>query len=50
MEALFVIATALTRMLEATNRAVVALANKNARMAWVLLAADQCYMPEHTAA
>jgi transposase len=33
-----------------TNRAVVALANKNARMAWVLLATDQCYRPEHTAA
>jgi transposase len=33
-----------------TNRAVVALANKNARIAWVLLATDQVYMPEHTAA
>jgi transposase len=33
-----------------TNRAVVALANKNARMAWVRLATDQVYMPEHTAA
>jgi transposase len=33
-----------------TNRAVVALANKNARIAWVLLATDQVYMPEPTAA
>jgi transposase len=33
-----------------TNRAVVALANKNARIAWVLLATDQVYRPEHTAA
>jgi hypothetical protein len=33
-----------------TNRAVVALANKNARIAWVLLTTDQVYMPEHTAA
>ena len=33
-----------------TTRAVVALANTNARMAWVLLATDQCYRPEHTAA
>jgi transposase len=33
-----------------TNRAVVALANKNARIAWVLLATDQYYRPEHTAA
>jgi len=33
-----------------TNRAVVALANKNARMAWVLLATDQDYRPEPTAA
>ena len=33
-----------------TNRAVVALANKNARIAWVLLATDQVYMPDHTAA
>ncbi len=32
------------------NRAVVALANKNARIAWVLLVTDQVYMPEHTAA
>ncbi len=29
-----------------TNRAVVALANKNARIAWVLLTTDQVYMPE----
>jgi transposase len=33
-----------------TNRAVVALANKNARIAGVLLATDQVYTPEHTAA
>jgi transposase len=33
-----------------TNRAVVALANKNARIAWVLLATDQVYMPEHMVA
>ncbi len=33
-----------------TNRAVVALANKNARMAWGLLATDQVYRPERTAA
>jgi transposase len=33
-----------------TNRAVVALANKHARMAWGLLATDQVDMPEHTAA
>jgi transposase len=33
-----------------TNRAVVALANKNARIAWVLLTTDQVYMPEHAAA
>jgi len=33
-----------------TNRAVVALANKNARIAWVLLATDQVYTPEHSAA
>jgi len=33
-----------------TNGAVVALANKNARIAWVLLATDQVYTPEHTAA
>jgi transposase len=33
-----------------TNRAVVALANKHARIAWVLLATDQYYRPEHTAA
>jgi transposase len=33
-----------------TNRAVVALANNNARIAWVLLATDQVYRPEHTAA
>jgi transposase len=28
-----------------TNRAVVALANKNARIAWVLLTTDQVYTP-----
>jgi len=33
-----------------TNRAVVALANKNARIAWVLLATDQVYTPAHSAA
>ena len=33
-----------------TNRAVVALANKHARIAWVLLATDQVYTPEPTAA
>ena len=33
-----------------TNRAVVALAHKNARIAWVLLATDQVYTPEHSAA
>jgi hypothetical protein len=33
-----------------TNRAVVALANKHARMAWVLLATDQVYTPAHAAA
>jgi transposase len=33
-----------------TNRAVVALANKNARIAWVLLTTDQVYTPERTAA
>jgi transposase len=33
-----------------TNRAVVAQANKNARIAWVLLATDQVYTPEHSAA
>jgi transposase len=33
-----------------TNRAVVALANKNARIAWVLLATDQVYTPEPTGA
>ncbi len=33
-----------------THRAVVALANKNARMAWVRLVTEQVYMPEHTAA
>jgi transposase len=33
-----------------TNRAVVALANKNARIAWVLLTTDRVYTPEHTAA
>jgi transposase len=33
-----------------TNRAVVALANKNARIAWVLLATDQVYTPEHSTA
>jgi transposase len=32
------------------NRTVVALADNNARMAWVLLATDQVSMPEHTAA
>jgi transposase len=30
------------------NRAVVALANNNARMAWVRLATDHVYTPEHT--
>jgi transposase len=29
-----------------TNRAVVALANKHARMAWVLLTTDHVYTPE----
>ena len=33
-----------------TNRAVVALANKNARIAWVLLTTDHVYTPERTAA
>jgi len=33
-----------------TNRAVVALANKNARIAWVLLTPDQVYTPAHSAA
>jgi transposase len=33
-----------------TNRAVVALANNNARMAWVLLTTAQVYTPERTAA
>ena len=33
-----------------TNRAVVALANKNARIAWVLLTTDQVYTPARTAA
>jgi transposase len=33
-----------------TNRAVVALANKNARIVWVLLTTDQVYTPERTAA
>jgi len=33
-----------------TNRAVVALANKNARIVWVLLTTDQVYTPEPTAA
>jgi transposase len=33
-----------------TTRAVVALANKHARMAWVRLATDQVYTPEHSAA
>jgi transposase len=32
------------------NRAGVALANNNARVAWVLLATDHVYTPEHTAA
>lgn len=32
-----------------TNRAVVALANKNARIAWVLLTTDQVYAAVHTA-
>jgi len=32
------------------NRAVVALANKNARIAWVLLVTDQVYTPERPAA
>jgi transposase len=33
-----------------TNRAVVALANKNARIAWVLLTTDQVYAPVDTVA
>jgi transposase len=33
-----------------TNRAMVALANNNARMAWVLLATDHVYTPERTVA
>lgn len=33
-----------------TNRAVVALANKNARIAWVLLTTDQVYTPEYSGA
>jgi transposase len=33
-----------------TNRAVVALAHKNARIAWVLLATDQVYTPAYSAA
>jgi transposase len=33
-----------------TNRAVVALANKNARIVWVLLTTDQVYTPARTAA
>jgi hypothetical protein len=33
-----------------TNRAGVARANKNARIAWVLLATDHVYTPEHSAA
>jgi transposase len=33
-----------------TNRALVAPANKNARIAWVLLTTDQVYIPERTAA
>ena len=33
-----------------TNRAVVALAHTNARMAWVVLVTDQVYTPEPTAA
>ncbi len=33
-----------------TNRAVVALANKNARIVWVLLTTDQVYTPERTVA
>jgi transposase len=33
-----------------TNRAVVALANKNARIAWVLLTTDQVYAPADTMA
>jgi transposase len=33
-----------------TNRAVVALANKNARMAWVLLTTDQVYTPAYRGA
>ena len=32
------------------NRAVVALANNNSRIAWVLLTTDQVYIPERTAA
>jgi transposase len=37
------------RQRRGTNRTVVALANKNARIAWVLLATDQVYTPERTA-
>jgi transposase len=33
-----------------TNRAVAALANKHARMAWVRLATNHVDTPEHTAA
>jgi transposase len=33
-----------------TNRAVVALASNNGRMAWVLLATAHVYTPEHSAA
>ena len=33
-----------------TNRAMGALANKNARIAWVLLTTDQVYAPADTAA
>ena len=33
-----------------TNRAVVALAHKNARIVWVLLTTDQVYTPARTAA
>jgi hypothetical protein len=33
-----------------TNRAVVALANKHARMAWVRLATEQVYTSAHSAA
>ena len=32
------------------NKAAVALANKNARIAWVLLMTDQVYIPADTAA